>query len=65
MIEIVNKYAKDLQPGDKINGHEKGWLVVKSKRRLQLSTATKIVWENGNEDVFDSHALFPGVIVEL
>lgn len=26
------KLARNLKPGDKVNGHERGWMIVKSRK---------------------------------
>lgn len=64
MINLVRKYAKDLNPGDKINCHEKGWLTVKTMDRIPLTLKTKILFENGDNVIMDSHTLFENVVVE-
>lgn len=30
------KYAKDLRKGDKVNGHEYGWMIVKTIRKKKV-----------------------------
>ena len=35
---MITKYAKDLLPGDKINGHEKGWITVEKVERKRFSS---------------------------
>lgn len=55
---VITKYAKDLNAGDRINGHEKGWLVVAGRERINLSYFTKVTFGNGETITFDSYTLF-------
>lgn len=55
---MVTKYAKDLNVGDRINGHEKGWLAVAGRERIGLSCFTKVTFSNGETITFDSYTLF-------
>lgn len=66
MTDLVKKYAKDLQPGDKINGHEHGWLTVEHARRIHLSDKTEIKF-CGSDTIhtLNSHCVFEDVITEI
>lgn len=61
-MDIVKKYAKDLQIGDKINGHEKGWMLVSSVKRIPHTNKTEIV-VGGDRIIYDSHTVFEDVLV--
>ena len=69
MCDIVRKYAKDLQPGDKINAHEKGWLLVRSVFRAPLSTHSTIILSDGGGNFtrgeVDSHTVYNEVLTEV
>lgn len=65
MKDCINKYAKDLCPGDKINGHEKGWITVIYRKRINLSAKTMLIFSDNEEpQIMDSHTLFENVIVD-
>lgn len=69
MLDIVRKYAKDLQPGDKINAHEKGWLLVCSVFRVPCSTRSTIILSdacgNFTRGEVDSHTVYNEVLTEV
>lgn len=61
-MNIVKKYAKDLCVGDKINGHEKGWLFVNYVKRIPYTDRTEIV-VGGEHRICNSHTMFEDVLV--
>ena len=66
MIDVVRKYAKDLCKGDKVNMHEKGWITIKSAKRVPHTQMTNISF-SGDPVIhtYDSHYIFENVLVEL
>lgn len=61
-MDIVKKYAKDLCVGDKISGHEKGWLFVSYVKRIPYTDKTEIV-VGGDRITCNSHTIFEDVLV--
>lgn len=45
------KKARDLCPGDKVNGHEQGWLIVSTVGGFGVD-GTKVVFTNGSIAIF-------------
>lgn len=46
-------YAKELQKGDMVNGHEDGWLTVKNIRKLNR-TFIEVDFINGTQKTYFS-----------
>ena len=69
MFDIVRKYAKDLRPGDRINVHKKGLLLVRSVFHIPCSTRIAIALSdacgNFTRDIVDSYAVFNEVLTEV
>ena len=65
MKTLCKKYAKDLKPGDKINGHEKGWIEILSVKRLHLTDYTEVLYAgNDKPEIIPSHSVFEDVYTE-
>lgn len=66
MIDIVMKYAKDLCKGDKVPMYGRGWITIKSVKRVPHTSLTNISF-SGDPVIhtYDSHYIFENVLVEL
>ena len=63
-MEIVRKYAKDLIPGDKVNGHERGWLTVEEVERIYLTHTVNIKFYGAESETLNSHVIFDDVLTD-
>jgi hypothetical protein len=66
-MNLIRKYAKDLNPGDKYNGHTEGWITVIKRKRLSYFTELTILKATISDTpemiIIDSHEIFDSVIV--
>ena len=62
MIDVIRKYAKDINKGDKIKSYPGGWLeVVRVSKSRHEFNGVEISFANGDSGTYSRHYIFEAI----